>query len=270
MQALMRPWGAMHYRTDGPEDGLTLVFANSLGTDLRLWDQVLPLLPGIRALRFDKRGHGLSDSGGPDTAVTIAGLAGDAAALIEAEARGPVIFAGLSIGGMIGQQLAHDRPELVRALVLSNTAAKMGSAESWNARIAAVRSGGVASIADAVMERWFAAPFRATPELALWRNMLARTDAAGYAGACTAIAAADLSATTSRLSLPTLVIAGDQDGASPPDLVAETAALIAGAAFRVIPGAGHLPPVEAPSEWAALLRAFLHQPLNSHPGTLIP
>lgn len=260
MKVLMRPWGAMHYRIDGPDDGITVVFANSLGTDLRLWDQVLPLLPGIRALRFDKRGHGLSDSGGPEEDVSIAGLAGDAAALIEAEGRGAVIFAGLSIGGMIGQQLAHDRPDLVRALVLSNTAAKMGSPESWTARIAAVRADGVASIADAVMERWFAAPFRATASLAFWRNMLARTDAAGYAEACAAIAAADLAATTARLSLPALVIAGDQDGASPPDLVADTAALIADAAFRTIPGAGHLPPVETPSEWAALVRPFLQQP----------
>ncbi|WP_151719803.1 3-oxoadipate enol-lactonase [Gemmobacter serpentinus] len=270
MQMLTRPWGAMHYRVDGPKDGITVVFANSLGTDLRLWDQVLPLLPGIRALRFDMRGHGLSDSGAPEAEVTIAGLASDAATLIEAEGQGPVVFAGLSIGGMIGQQLAHDRPDLLRALVLSNTAAQMGNAEGWNARIAAVRASGVGGIADAVMERWFAASFRATPALALWRNMLARTDAAGYAGACAAIAAADLAATTARLSLPTLVIAGDQDGASPPDLVAKTAALIAGAALQIIPGAGHLPPVETPSDWAALLRGFLQQHLDMRPARKSP
>lgn len=252
MQVLTRPWGAMHYRTDG--DGPAVVFANSLGTDLRLWDAVLPLLPGIRAIRFDKRGHGLSDVG-PEEGID--GFADDAAALIEAVADGPVVFVGLSIGGMIGQALAARRPDLVRALVLSNTAAKMGTAEAWAARIAAVQAGGMAAITDAVMERWFAPAFRATPALAPWRNMLRRTDAAGYCSACAAIAGADLTPTTSALRLPTLAIVGDQDGASPPDLVRATAEMVPGAAFHVIPGAGHLPCVETPSQWAALVAPFL-------------
>lgn len=252
MQVLSRPWGAMHYQASG--SGPAVVFAGSLGTDLRLWDAVLPLLPGIRAIRFDKRGHGLSDRGGP---VTVADLAQDAAALIEQVAGGPVVFIGLSIGGMIGQALAASRPDLVRALVLSNTAARMGTAESWAARIAAVRAGGTGAIADAVMERWFAPAFRATPALALWRNMLARCDARGYADACAALAAADLTADTARLRLPALVIAGDSDGASPPDLVQATARLIPGAAFHAIPGAGHVPCVETPAPWADLVRPFL-------------
>lgn len=252
MQVLTRPWGAMHYRTDG--EGPPVIFANSLGTDLRLWDAVLPLLPGIRAICFDKRGHGLSDVGLEEG---IDGFADDAAALIEAVAGGPVVFVGLSIGGMIGQALAARRPDLVRALVLSNTAAKMGTAEAWAARIAAVQAGGITSITDAVMERWFAPAFRATPALGPWRNMLTRTDAAGYCSGCTAIAAADLSATTRALRLPVLAIAGDQDGASPPDIVRETAEMIPGAAFHVIPGAGHLPCVETPAAWAALVAPFL-------------
>lgn len=252
MQVLTRPWGAMHYRTDGK--GPAVLFANSLGTDLRLWDAVLPLLPGLRAIRFDKRGHGLSARGPQDG---IAGYAADAAALIEAVAGGPVVFVGLSIGGMIGQALAQSRPDLVRALVLSNTAAKMGTPLAWRTRIDAVRSGGVAAIGDAVMERWFAPAFRATPDLALWRNMLVRTDVEGYAAACEAIADADLTADTARLDLPVLAIAGDRDEASPPELVQGTAALIAGAAFHVIPGAGHLPCVETPATWAALVAPFL-------------
>lgn len=252
MQVLTRPWGAMHYRTDG--EGPAVVFANSLGTDLRLWDAVLPLLPPVRAIRFDKRGHGLSDRGPQEG---IGGFAEDAAALIEAVAGGPAVFVGLSIGGMIGQALASRRPELVRGLVLSNTAARMGTPEAWEARIAAVRAGGIASIGDAVMERWFAPAFRATPALAPWRNMLVRTDAEGYAAACAAIAAADLTADTARLRLPVLAIGGARDGASPPDLVRATAGLIPGAAFHVIDAAGHLPCVETPAAWAALVAPFL-------------
>lgn len=255
MQVLTRPWGAMHYRDDGPRDRPALLFANSLGTDLRLWDALLPLLPaGLRLIRYDKPGHGLSADGG---AVTIASLAADAAALIEATAARPVIFIGLSIGGMIGQALAAARPDLVRALVLSNTAARIGTAEGWAARIAAVEAGGIAAITEAVMERWFTPALRATPGLAPWRTMLARTPAAGYAAACAAIAAADLTATTRALRLPALVIAGAEDGATPPDLVRATADLIAGAAFHLIPGAGHLSCVEKPTPYAAILNQFL-------------
>lgn len=255
MQALTRPFGTLHLQVDGPADAPAVVFANSLGTDLRLWDRVLPLLPqGLRYLRYDKRGHGLSAIGGGET---IADHADDAIALIEAVARGPVVFVGLSIGGLIGQAAASQRPDLLRALVLSNTAARLGTAESWQARIDAVLADGLDSIADAVMERWFAAPFRATPDLALWRAMLTRTPARGYIAACAALAGTDQTEATRALRLPTLVIAGSQDGASPSAVVKATADLIPGAEFHEIAGAGHLPCVETPGEWAALVAPFL-------------
>lgn len=254
MPALLRPWGALHYRIDGKADGPTVVFANSLGTDLHLWDEVVARLPDMRAIRFDKSGHGLSDlcpTPGMEDYV------GDAAALMEAEAKGPVVFVGLSIGGMIAQALAARRPDLVRGLVLSNTAPRMGTAESWAARIEAVRHAGTASIADAVMERWFAPVFHGRPELALWRNMLARSDDAGYIAACEVLAATDLAESTARLDLPVMVLAGAQDGASPPDLVAALARTIRGAQLHVLPDVGHLPPVEAPEAMAQLLRDFV-------------
>jgi 3-oxoadipate enol-lactonase len=255
MQALTREYGTLHVQVDGPENGPTVVYANSLGTDLRVWDLALPLLPpNLRHIRYDKRGHGLSDIGG---GARIDDHADDAIAVIEQFACGPVIFVGLSIGGLIGQGVAHRRPDLVRALVLSNTAAKLGTAESWQTRINAVNDGGLESIADAVMERWFASAFRATPELALWRAMLARTSVQGYTAACTALASADQTKATRQLRLPTLVIAGSEDGASPSAVVKATADLIPGAAFHEIPGAGHLPCVEAPAAWAALVAPFL-------------
>lgn len=254
MPALTRPWGAMHYRIDGAETGPAVVFANSLGTDLHLWDDVVARLPGIRAIRFDKRGHGLSDLGG---AVTVEGYADDVAALIETLGLGPVVFVGLSIGGMIGQALAARRPDLVRGLVLSNTAPKMGTAEAWTARVDAIREGGIEAIAEAVMERWFAPVYRAKPDLAVWRNMLTRTPLEGYIQACHALAAADLAATTAVLALPVLVIGGAEDGASPPDLVGAMARQIKGADFHILPATGHIPPVEATAEMAALLQDFI-------------
>lgn len=256
MQVLTRPWGAMHIREDGPEDGLPVVFANSLGTDLRLWDAVLPLLPGIRAIRFDKRGHGLSDLSGPHSADD---LADDAAALIEHVGRGPVVFVGLSVGGIIGQALAHRHPDLVRGLVLSNTAPRMGTAESWQDRVQAITAGGMAAITDLVMERWFAPPFHATPEFPLWRNMLLRCDPQGYIDTCGVLAKADLTQAAPTLRMPVQVIAGGADGASPPDLVAAGAALIPGARYDLIPDAGHIPCVETPDRWAAIVAPFLKE-----------
>jgi 3-oxoadipate enol-lactonase len=255
MQALTRDFGTLHLQVDGPEDGPAVVYANSLGTDLRLWDRVLPMLPpGLRHIRYDKRGHGLSGLGG---GARIQDHADDAIAVIEEVACSPVVFVGLSIGGLIGQVVAHRRPDLVRALVLSNTAAKLGTAESWQGRINAVIDGGLDSIADAVMERWFSPAFRAKAELDLWRAMLARTPARGYTAACAALAEADQTDATATLRLPTLVLAGSEDGASPPSIVKATADLIPGAVFHDIPGAGHLPCVEAPVAWAALVAPFL-------------
>jgi len=255
MQALTRPFGTLHVRVDGPADGPAVVFANSLGTDLRLWDRVLPLLPpGLRMIRYDKRGHGLSSIGGGDS---LADHVEDALAVIKAFTPGPVAFVGLSIGGLIAQGVASQRPDLIHALVLSNTAAKLGTAQSWADRIAAVEAKGLEGIADAVMDRWFAPAFRATPDLALWRAMLTRTPEGGYIAACHALAGADQRTATARMRLPTLVIAGTEDGASPSALVRDTADLIPGAAFHEIPGAGHLPCVETSDQWAALVAPFL-------------
>ncbi len=261
MQALSRPFGAIHVQTDGPDGAPTVVFANSLGTDLRLWHKVLPLLPqGLRFVRYDKRGHGLSgvDADSRDIADHIS----DAIAVIEAFGSGPVIFVGLSIGGLIAQGVAAQRPDLLRALVLSNTAAKLGTPESWADRIAAVQAGGCAAIADAVMSRWFGPTFLQSSELPLWRTMLARTPSAGYVAACHALAGADHRAQTARITLPSLVIGGAMDGASPPALVKDTAAFMSGARYAEIAGAGHLPCVEAPAEWAALVSPFLKAHLN--------
>ena len=248
----------LNWREDGDPQGVPVVFANSLGTDLRLWDQVVPLLPaGLRLIRYDKRGHGLSDC--PPAPYAMDDLVTDAEALLAVLGIESCVFVGLSIGGMIGQGLAARRPDLVRALVLSNTAAKMGEAAMWQTRIDAIREGGIEALADPVMERWFAPTFRATDDLIAWRNMLTRTPVTGYIGCCQAIAGTDLSDSTRALRLPTLVIAGSEDGASPPDLVQDTARMIPGSRFEVIEGTGHLPCVEDPAAYATHLKDFLKE-----------
>ncbi|NIZ14588.1 3-oxoadipate enol-lactonase [Phaeobacter sp. HF9A] len=261
MRAISANDVTLHIREDGDPNGAPVVFSNSLGTDLRLWDHLLPLLPaGLRFIRYDTRGHGLSDC--PAGPYSIADLSRDAEALVEGLGCGPVTFVGLSIGGMIGQSLAARRPDLIRALVLSNTAARMGTPEMWQQRIATLREGGISTLREAILDRWFGPAFRHNPEVALWGAMLDRTPLEGYLGCCAAIAEADLSAGTAALNLPTLAIAGSQDGASPPDLVAATAALIAGARCEVIEGAGHLPCAEDPAAYAAILSPFLEEHAN--------
>ncbi len=248
--------GHVHYRLDGPEDGAPVVFANSLGTDIRLWDPILPHLPaGLRILRYDKRGHGLSDV--PPGPYSMGALISDAEQIIDHVGLKNVLFVGLSIGGMIAQGLAAKRLDLVRAAVLSNTGAKIGTREMWADRIAGVEAGGLQAAADATMQRWFSDAFRQTPEFHAWRNLFLRTPAEGWTGCAAAIAGTDFYNTTAALRLPVLGIAGTEDGSTPPDLVRETAMLVPGAKFALIRGAGHLPCVEAPQEYAGLLTDFL-------------
>jgi 3-oxoadipate enol-lactonase len=167
------------------------------------------------------------------------------------------VFVGLSIGGMIAQGLATKRLDLIRAMVLSNTAAKIGTPEMWASRIKDVQENGIESLADAIMERWFAADFRATPELELWRNMVTRQEDDGYAGCSAAISGTDFYTPTAGLRLPCLGIAGSEDGSTPPDLVRETVDLIPGSKFHIIRKTGHLPCVENPVEYAQVLTDFL-------------
>jgi 3-oxoadipate enol-lactonase len=246
----------IHYTDEGDPEGDPIVFANSLGTDLRLWDKIVPQLPaGQRIIRYDKRGHGLTQATpGPYKMGT---LVGDLERLLDHLGVKDCLLVGLSIGGMIAQGLAVKRMDLVRAVVLSNTGAKIGTPAMWDDRIAAVRKDGIEALADAVMERWFSAPFRKTAEFHAWRTMLVRQPLEGYAGCSAAISGTDFYTPTSGLRLPALGIAGSEDGSTPPDLVRETVDLIPGSKFELIRGAGHLPCVEKPDDYARILNAFI-------------
>ena len=247
---------AVHYRVDGDPAGKPVVFANSLGTDFRLWDKVVAHLPeGLRLIRYDKRGHGLSSA--PPQPYAMGTLVRDAERLMDHLGVKDALFVGLSIGGMIAQGLAVKRPDLIGSVVLSNTAAKIGTDEIWQDRIDSVNRDGIESLADAVMERWFSKAFRDTDELILWRTMLTRIPVDGYAGCSAAIKGTDFYTPTSGLTLPLLAIAGSEDGSTPPDLVRETAELVPGSRFHLIQGAGHLPCVEAPEEFTRVLTDFM-------------
>jgi 3-oxoadipate enol-lactonase len=244
----------VHYLEQGRRDGPALVFINSLGCDFRIWTEVAEILaPDFRILAYDNRGHGLSQSG-PDLN-DIADYARDLAALLDIVVAGRATIVGLSIGGLIAQELYRQSPDRVAALVLCDTAAKIGTEEVWDQRIAQVERGGIETIADSVLERWFTAEFRVSraAELAGCRAMLTRTSKQGYLAACGALKRADLRPYAGQIEAPTLCLVGDEDGSTPVSLVKETAALIPGSRFEIVKGAGHLPNVEKPKMVAGLI-----------------
>ena len=248
----------IHYSDDGPREAPALVFSNSLGTDFRIWDAVADRLGlKFRLVRYDKRGHGLSDA--PPAPYAISDHVGDLVALLDHLNVSKATIIGLSVGGMIAQGIAAERPDLVRALVLCDTAHKIGTEDLWNARIDAIRAHGIAAISPQILERWFSAEYRddENVEFAAYRNMLERTPAEGYVGTAAAIRDADFTQSTAQLKLPVLCVVGDEDGATTPDLVRELAGLIEDAKFEIIPRAGHLPCIEQPLRLAGLIGDFL-------------
>ncbi len=259
MKAINANGQVLHYDDEGPRDGPIIVFSNSLGTDFRVWDPLLPHLPdGLRIIRYDKRGHGLSSC--PDGPYTIEDHRDDVAGLLDGLAIESAVFVGLSVGGMIGQALASARPDLVRALVLCDTGHVIGPPEVWETRIQAILESGIDGVADGVMQRWFGKAFheKRPDELRLWRSMLTRTPVEGYVGTARAIQNADLTKATANLAMPAICVVGSEDGATTPELMRSTAALI-GTDLHEIEGAGHLPCVEEPEVLADIIATFLRE-----------
>jgi 3-oxoadipate enol-lactonase len=247
----------MYYEDAGPRDGQAIVFSNSLGTDFRIWDGVASHFSADhRVIRYDTRGHGLSEATpGPYSMKT---LAEDLAALLDHLGAKNAAVVGLSVGGMIAQGLASLRPDLVSALVLMDTAHRIGTVEGWNGRIDTVRQKGMAAISDGVLGGWFTEAYRsAMPDFQGYRAMLLRNDVEGYAGVCAALRDADLTESTRALKMATLCVAGEHDATTSPAIMRGTADLIDGARLEVVRDAGHIPCVERPKEVAVLIIEFL-------------
>ncbi len=249
---------SLHYDYQKTDSARTFVFVNSLGTDFRIWDSVVNLLkPHGSILRFDKPGHGLSEV--PEAACSISDYVADVVGLLDAFQIDTCVLVGLSIGGIIGQRLAITHPERIEKLVLSNTAPKIGTADSWNDRIATVQQQGMTAISDGVLQRWFPGVFREahSTELAGYRRMIEHTSPVGYVRACEAIRDEDLTAQISQITMPTLCIGGSDDLATPPELVEAMANAIPNARCEIIAGAGHIPCMQMPKTVASLILDFI-------------
>jgi len=245
----------LNARICGPETAPPLVLIHALGTNLSLWDAVVARLPTLRVLRYDLRGHGKSDVPRPPYA--MGALVRDAERIMDHFKIRDAVVVGLSAGGMVAQGIAVKRLDLVRGLVLSNTAPRILTPEIWADRIALVQREGLAALADGSMERMLGRNWRDNPAMPCLRDMLLATDPDGWTGVAAAVAGTDFYATTATLTLPTLVTAGALDAATPPDMVREMADLIRGSDFQLLRAAGHLPPADQPGAFAGALMAFL-------------
>lgn len=247
----------IHYRFDGPAQAPVLVLSNSLGADLSMWEAQLPsFAEHFRVLRYDSRGHGQSAvAPGP---YTIERLAGDVIGLLDGLGIARAHFCGLSLGGMVGMWLGVHAPERLKRLVLCNTAAYIGPPDLWNARIDAVRKGGMQAIAEAVIERWFTPAFRErSPEaVEQVRQTLLATPPDGYIACSEAVRDMDQRQAISRIRVPTLVIGGLQDMATPPADRRFLAERIPGARYVELEAA-HLSNIEAADRFTQTVLSFL-------------
>jgi 3-oxoadipate enol-lactonase len=241
--------------------GPTIVLAHALGCDLTMWDEVAQqLAKGFRVLRYDHRGHGRSPMA--PGACTIEDLADEAAQLIERETQGEVHFVGLSMGGMVAQQIAVRHPELVTSIVVANSSSHYDETfrGMWRSRIETALNRGMAAVADTAMPRWFTRAYRESntgaERMTQLRAVLESMDAKAYAACAEGVSRIDFFATNPLIACPALVIAGTQDEATPIAMSHAICNAISGAELATL-DAAHLSAVERPVEFAALVAGFI-------------
>jgi 3-oxoadipate enol-lactonase len=250
----------MNYTLDGPASAPVVTLSHSLAADLSMWDpQMKALTARYRVLRYDTRGHGGTDV--PAGAYSLEQLAEDARALLRALGIARTHWVGLSMGGMIGQQLALTTPDLFLSLVLCDTSSRIPAEAKplWQERIKTAETQGMAPLVEPTIGRWFTAPFRERPNAVVdsVRAMISGTNPRGYAGCCHAIAALDLTDRLSAIKLPTFIVVGEEDQGTPVAASQAINAKIAGSELQIIKSASHLSNLEQPEAFTAAVTSFL-------------
>ena len=243
---------------EGPENAPAIVFLNSLGTDVRMWDpQVGALRSRFRIVRHDSRGHGASDV--PRGPYSIEQLGSDVVSLLDAFEIERVHLCGVSMGGLVAQWLAANHPERVERAIFVSTAVKIGSKDRWDERIRALKAGGMPSIRDMVMERLVTRSFRQrSPDVAKSvEETLVSTPPAGYAASCLAVRDADLTHEVGRIRAPSLIVVGADDVVISQREAQELREHIAGSELVVLDDASHLCNLEQPERFNQAVLAFL-------------
>lgn len=250
---------ALHHRVEGPDDAPVLVFGPSLGTDLGLFDaQVAAFSDRFRTVRYDLRGHGGSPV--PSGDATMADLAGDVTELLDRLGVERAHYVGVSIGGAIGQQLAVHTDRLLSLAVLAS-AARFADPDAWGTRAATVRGNGTEAMVASRVGTWFTEAFetRQPDEARRLLDMLRATSDEGYAACCAAIGGFDIRADLSRVTVPTLAVAGSEDPATPPEFLRLIADSVPGARYAEVPGTAHLLNAEEPEKVNELLAGHLKE-----------
>ncbi len=249
--------GKIHYEVKGKPGLPVLVLSNSLGTNLSMWDAQIPVLSEhFQVLRYDSFGHGQSTFSAGEYKVDM--LSSDVVKLLDHLKVPKAHFCGLSVGGMVGQWLALNAGKRIVKMVLCNTAARIGATEAWNDRIEAVEKGGMPSISQSILERWFTASFREREPATVdrFRKMLEATPPDSYVATCAAIRDADFRAEVPKIRVKTLVIASTQDKATPPEDGRYLAERILGSRYVEL-NTAHLSNVEMPKQFSEEVLKFL-------------
>jgi 3-oxoadipate enol-lactonase len=243
----------------GRVDAPTVVFSNSLGADLSMWEpQASEISKEFRVVQMDTRGHGGSSATEGD--YTLALLADDVLAVMDRLDIRRAHFVGLSLGGMIGQVLAARSAARFESVTLCATFAE-APRQMWADRVDAVRRSGLGPMVEGTLDRWFTPAFRANHAdlMETTRAMILRTSVQGYAGCAAAIRDMDLTGIPERIRIPTLVIAAAQDPSATPDAMKSLHARIPDAAYLEIEDAAHVFTLEQPAKATAAIRSFLHE-----------
>ncbi len=249
-----------HCRVEGPAGAPAVVFSHALAANLRVWEPQIAALGGrCRLVRFDTLGHGETDA--PEGPYTLEGLARDALALLDALEIGRAAFVGLSLGGMIAQELALQAPQRLACLVLCSTTSRIPpeAGPLWDQRIRTAAAEGMEPLVAPTIVRWFTRPFRERrPDVVEQIGAMIRaTPPAGYIGCCRAIMHLDLTERIGALRLPTLIVVGEEDQGTPVSASQAIHERIAGSRLEVIPSASHLCNIEQAAEFNRLLLDFL-------------
>ncbi len=253
----------IQFQVDGIRRGIPLIFINSLGCDLRMWEPVLPAFTGrFHVIRYDKRGHGRSEV--PTGPYTIRDHSNDLMALVENLDLESAILVGISVGGMIAMDFALQHPGRVLALALADTGPVIGTPAGWDERIRAVQTRGLTGMAEIITSRWFLPDFQKSHPSEYFRyiEMLSYASPEGYIATCAALRDADLRTEIPAITAPALALCGAQDPVVTPEQTRAWAACLPNARSRVIQNASHLPCIEQPEAFAGVINRFLLEEIH--------
>jgi 3-oxoadipate enol-lactonase len=250
----------VHYTLEGPASAPVVTLSHSLATDLTMWDPQMPVLTSrYRVLRYDTRGHGGTEA--PAGPYTLETLAEDARGLLQALGITRTHFMGLSMGGMIGQLLALQAPQMLHSLILCDTMSRVPTEAKplWDERIHTAERRGMEPLVQPTLERWFTAPFREQSHDVIdkVRTMIRTTPIRGYAGCCHAIAALNLTERLQAITVPALVVVGEDDPGTPVAASRVIQEQIKGSQLVILKSAAHLSNMEQPQAFNQAVTAFL-------------